>query len=1021
MIKYIRILFTILFVCLGLSVTIAFAQSAEIPLYPVADMTVSPEKTGGTGGSLYISNNNSETPSSDTYKTYLFYDLNGLDKVSITEGWLEAVCIQGGVGSNEKLQIYGIPDLKDGVDTSSITWENAPCNNTSSSTSLTSDAVYIGDIVMSEKEVTLKATGTAFAELIRKDTNNVLGLVIVRETLRNSRYGLASSQHKTYAPPVLKLKGGIQLIGYADTWHKVYALPEQTQQQKVKKAALIWAIEDTARAFEDGLEEQARVQLNDIVTMLEKDIGADSGKRLFPEMYTNVQNPYLPGLETQASSYIAKTSVYRKSHDWGVEKFPLSKNLRNEFSQRLEIASFLLTQKSGRYAASTELLTNIFDCLEALCYYHTEGDLNAGRTNADANMNRFVYSSYNIAFLQVITMYPDVIPPSVKARWLNCVQAVASYQLKTFGTYSTKNPHGAGFYANMDACYTACMDPAGRLLGNADYIETAKNRSLRMEEYMCADGGWPYLGYANETPTYHQTNIHYLTYYYMISQNAQTLDMLCKSAPYYPVTIEKNSLIEYSSVPYFKQYWERVQPGYIEVIANLANSGENRYLAQNILDQSSNEGSVFGAIFYNPNIEQIEVKSNRVLYDRNIMGLRGHFDAFGYSANGRDWKDDRGKPTLVGAVAIGDGAYPALGFLQNVYGGVYDTADHAYHLIQETKAPRAFDMEERHAETNSYAICPDKGAGAFGSVYHLQKPQAGGGRSKTTIYGGDQSWVLLHDRIIGIVRTTFNEAGDAFGMEGVLQFGEGRGNTAKNITVEDKGNGIYTYGNLKAIIHDHDYSSITTDAPLYNEMSIYGPVGFVKLNDTDLSKSISYPKGHTKYYVAEIGIKDNTPAQVATDFSNGINCMVITTDDKWYMYHNTTSEQKNIRLPEDMYYTSEGKTFFAKKGTDITLNAYGVVLGRKTADIVSLYYDDEKATSLIPRQTLVLKKNFDTDGVAILAVYKSGQLEYLDIDGNNSYKLPEDVSDITIKGFLWKNIKTLKPLAPNTGCSLACE
>ena len=1019
--KYIKILFAILVLCLGLGVTEAFAYSAEVPLYPVADMTVSPEQTGGTGGSLYISNNNSETPSSVTYKTYLFYDLNGLDKAGIIEGWLEAVCIQGAVGSNEKLQIYGIPDSKDNVDTSAITWENAPCNNASSATSLTSDAIYIGDLVMSQKEVTLKATGTAFAELVRNDTNNVLGLIIVRGTLRNSRYSLASSQHKTYTPPTLKLKGGIQLIGYANAWNKVYALPEQTQQQKVKKAALVWAIEDTARAFEDGLEDQAKAQLDDIVAMLGQNIGADSGKRLFPEMYTKGQNPYLSGLETDAAAYIAKPTVYRKSHQWGLEKFSLSKNLRSEFSQRLETESFLLTQKSGKYAASPELLTDIFDCLEALCYYHTEGDLNEGRTNADENMNRFVYSSYNIAFLQVITMYPDVIPPSVKSRWLQCVETVAAYQMKVFGTINTKNPHGAGFYANMDACYMACIDPAGRLLGNNTYIEAAKNRSLRMAEYMCADGGWPYLGYANETPTYHQTNIHYLTYYYMISKNAQTFDMLCKSEPYYPITIEKNSLIEYSTVPYFKQYWERVQPGYVEVIASLANSGENRYLAQSILNQAKNSGSVFGAIFYNPDIEQVEVKGNRVLYDRNIMGLRGHFDTFGYSANGRDWKDDRGKPTLVGAVAIGDGVYPAMGFLQNAYGGVYDTADHSYHLIQETEAPKAFDMEERHAETNSYAICPDKGSGAFGSVYHLQKPQAGGGRSKTTIYGGAQSWVLLPDRIIGVVQTTFNEQSDAFGMEGVLQFGEGRGNTAENIAVENQGNGIYTYGNLKAIIHGHDYSSITTDTPLYNEMSIYGPVGFVKLNDTDLSKSVSYPKGHKKYYVAEIGLKDNTPAQVTTDFSKGINSMVITTDDKWYMYHNTTSEQKTICLPEDMYYTSEGKTFFAKKGTDITLNAYSVVLGRETDDIISLYYGEEKATSLIPRQSLVLKKNFDTDGLAIMAVYKEGQLEYLDFGGNKSYELPEDVSDITIKGFLWKNTKTLKPLAPNTGCSLACE
>lgn len=1004
MIKYIKLTFVFVFVCLMFMCTNAYASQVDISLRPEFDVTLSPEQTGGTGGSLYVSNNNTDDISSVSYKAYLFYDLSGVDKTTIEKADFEAIFIQGALGTDQILKVYAVPEDKDDIDYTLLNWNNAPCNVTDSSRYVTSDAIFIGDIAVTEKNVPLTAVGGNLKSVIKNDTDNKLILVVVRESLRNSRYSMASTKNKDYSPPTIKVRASVMLDGYYDAIYAINKLPESTTEQKLKKASLMWAADDALSAFRQGLTEQAKTQINDVKNTINKDIAKHSGKYLFPDMLVTQNNPYLSSLENTALKNMQKVTVYKKNWDWGIENFPQSKNLRSEFSVRLEAGSFLLTQRYGKYSESPELLMDMFDCLEALCYYHTAGDLDAGRTSNDPNMNRFVYSSYNVALLNIMTSYPDLIIPSVKQRWLKCVSDVASYQMSSFGTTTNKkNPHGAGYYANMDACYTAVIGIAGEILNNDTYRTSAINRSVIMENYMCLDGGWPYLGYANETPTYHQVIIQYLTYYYMVTGNEQTFDMLCKSEPYYPMTIIKNALTEYSTVPYFKQYWDFIDTGYIEVIANFANSGRNRYLAQNIIDLKASSGSVFGTLFYNPQIEKVATDTNIAFYDRNIMGPKGYFDNFAYYANGRDWKDDRGKPTLIGAVAVGDGAYPSKGFFQNAYGGVYDTNAHSYHLIQETVAPKAFDMEERHSETNGYAQWQKAKVSAFGSVYRLQKPQGGGGRSSVTPYGGSQLWIMLPDRVIGVVNTNLGDLTTAFGMEGVLQFGEGRGNTAVNTEIQKVSDNTFYYDGLQAIIHEHNYKTVTTEKPKYIETSIYGPVQYIKFNDTDLTSEKTYSKGYNSYYVAEIGVKGSTPAKVDLSQNDGIRR--ITVDEKgniWYAFHNTSEKAKDIVAFEDMYCIIEQTTKFVKKGETINIEGYGVLLAKKATDLTGFYYGDSKATALVPNAQITLKNEFDVDGTLIIAVYDNGELSHISFANENqlAYKLPSDISGITVKGFL---------------------
>ena len=988
--------------CLGMMTLDCFAES-EIPIYPAWEITLSPARTGGTGGSLYVSNNNTEIATEEAYKTYLSYSLNGIDKSRVTSALIEAVCTQGAVGEKEKLQIYGVPEPIDMISPDTITWENAPCNIPSSAVALSEEALFLADLCTDKKKVPLTAVSQRLTEFVQEDTNGVITLIVVRQSLRNSRYSLASSENKNYPPPVLRLSGGLAIEGFDEVWKMIEDLPETDLKTKVKKASLLWALEDARDAVLDGLIEQAEIQVSEVKQMAAMDIGQDSGKRIFPDMLVQKDNSYLSGLESKADEYIKKPAVYHKSWDWGLERFPEAKNLRSEFADRLETESFLFCQPVGFYSGNTELLTDIFSCLEALTYYHKNGDLNAGRTVGDANMNRFVYSAYNIALLQVLTAYPDILPLSVRDRWLNTVHQTAEYQIETFGTINILQPHGAGYYANMDCCYTAMMEAAGKLLDFDQYCQSASARSERIESYMCLDGAWPYMGYANESPTYHQTDIHYLTYYYLMSQNPQTLSMLQKSAPYYPLTLEKNNLIEYSTTLYFKQYWDKVDPGYIEVIASLAQNGQNRWLAQQILEQSGTDGSIFGALFYDPAVVPEKIPQNRVVYDRNIMGPRSHFEHFSYYINGRDLKDDRGKPTLAGAVAIGDGDYPSEGFLENAYGGVYNQADHAWHLIQENKSPSPFDMGDRTAPVNDYAMFEAQKVSAFGSVYYLQVPRAGGARCSVTDFGGMQTWLLLPDRVIGLVETRSLETQTAFGMEGVLQFGEGRGKTAQGWRVQNLQNNTYQYGQLQITIHDQNYGSVLLQSPKYSELNFYGPVDFIVFRDTDLTQNQIYEKGDKRYYLAEIGLYGNEPAQVQREYTDGIDYLKITIDNtEWYIWHNTLEVQQTVMVPAEMICTQNIQSFYTEQGQRVTIPAYGILLGQQQQEKLMFRYETESATELKPGQELILENTQHLSGTLYLAVFADGCVHEIKTSTEKTVSvcLPENATDLYVKGFL---------------------
>ena len=188
------------------------------------------------------------------------------------------------------------------------------------------------------------------------------------------------------------------------------------------------------------------------------------------------------------------------------------------------------------------------------------------------------------------------------------------------------------------------------------------------------------------------------------------------------------------------------------------------------------------------------------------------------------------------------------------------------------------------------------------------------------------------------------------------------------------------------------------------------------LNVTDLSGEKQYSKGEQKYYVAEIGIKDTDPATVDVTSKDGLDIMtVVEKGDTWYVYHNTTNTSKTVVAPDDIYVVSQQKGALVQKGETVTIPAYGVVLSKNVQRVSGFYYGKTKAKNLVPGQNITFKKTINCDGRLIMAIYYEKTLFHIDISDENelNYELPEDVSKVTVKGFML-NKNNLKPYEQST-------
>ncbi len=180
----------------------------------------SPNSSDGSNSELRVKNAASSDGSSNvnlsaSRKIYIQFNLSGLSQ-SIANASFSLVD-EGGSGGNpvSGLQTFNIFGLNDGVSgenwtESTLTWNNAPANNTTSRSGVTSSATLLGQFTINgtgNQGDLIQFSGASLDSFLNQDTNGLATLIVSRDTFHSDHSGFihtfASREHPSLAAPSL--------------------------------------------------------------------------------------------------------------------------------------------------------------------------------------------------------------------------------------------------------------------------------------------------------------------------------------------------------------------------------------------------------------------------------------------------------------------------------------------------------------------------------------------------------------------------------------------------------------------------------------------------------------------------------------------------------------------------------------------------------------------------------------------------------------------------------------------------
>lgn len=186
------------------------------------DYIVSAEPTTNYGNeaSLYVKNvalTSSTVPSTYCRKSYLRFNLSGVVEPITTASFQLTVNNEvngNAVSGTQVFNVYGLNNLTSGENwgESTINWNNAPGNNTTSAYEMNSNTTLLGTFTLVGVGVagtTVTLNNANLVNFLNADTNNLVTLIVTRVTYQADDAGwihsFASSESTAYAKPTLAL------------------------------------------------------------------------------------------------------------------------------------------------------------------------------------------------------------------------------------------------------------------------------------------------------------------------------------------------------------------------------------------------------------------------------------------------------------------------------------------------------------------------------------------------------------------------------------------------------------------------------------------------------------------------------------------------------------------------------------------------------------------------------------------------------------------------------------------------
>ena len=503
-----------------------------------------------------------------------------------------------------------------------------------------------------------------------------------------------------------------------------------------------------------------------------------------------------------------------------------------------------------------------------------------------------------------------------------CFQATVSYlMLKQYKpsvlTNQQKTNWEAGIRKNIDVILAAKPDMYDRqIVGSVwlngderlamgvyfgglainDAAAAAKAKSVLedcMPRTLLADGGTHYVGYANESPSYHgEATIRPFVWYYLFTGSQVIRDFICATKNYIPLVRIPvgEGFHEWSTSPAWKPYYNRT-PIKNEALAKA-------YLCGDPYNFESGQGSTqpYLVYIYKSGLSGKALPDNYMLFDRNCIGPRGRYGNWGVVGTLRDpsipapeLTETRylmmdGVNTFVGAFTLNANSnantYPLNAAFQGTAPEIKYAAGKEKDWQRGQKWAFLTGKDRNDAQTKSKSVY------GLSTNYKVSKS-----RFVETPWKAQQQWVVTPDRVIGMCEIEATTNTTAYGLAQRIQLVAGRRNASGAYKfLYTNPNDEFEYGDLRVKIHSKNFAGMV-DTIYHGVMndSLDNRSVMIELHDaaSGNDQSVDYIAGTRRYALIEV-------TNNARNYSTGVTKLTLATGLEGFEF--TESAGRKIRI-----------------------------------------------------------------------------------------------------------------------------
>lgn len=414
----------------------------------------------------------------------------------------------------------------------------------------------------------------------------------------------------------------------------------------------------------------------------------------------------------------------------------------------------------------------------------------------------------NVSYLMLKKYAPLAIPAARKEIWESGIRKNIAAILKAKPDMYDKHIVGS-IWLNGDVRLVLGVYFGGIALN--DPVSTEKARIVLedvMPRTLLGDGGTHYVGYANESPSYHgEATIRPFAWYYIFTGSQKVRDFITATDKYIPlVNIPVGEgFKEWSTSPAWKPYYNRttLKP---EALAKA-------YLSGDPYNYEVGKGSqlLFQVFLYRSGLNGSALPDNYMLYDKNSLGPRGRYGNWGVVGTLRDpsipapelteerYLNMDGNNTFVGTFTLNASAssttYPLNAAMQGTAPQV------KFATGAETDWSRGNKWAFLTGKDRKDAITKTKAVYGMTTSYFISKK-----RFAEQPWMARQQWVVTPDRVIGLCEAEATTTNSVYGFAHRIQLVSGRRNasgTRKMLTTSDFSQ--FGYGDLRLKVHEKTY------------------------------------------------------------------------------------------------------------------------------------------------------------------------------------------------------------------------